>query len=313
MSMVLYMNILWFVLAAIMILSPVGLGSARVWSAAPALMASYTILCIWLIRANNSPGYKFKRTPLDVPIFLLITIAAVSSFFSINRHDSFCALAILAAYVGIYYMIVNEFDHKMVMRVILAVVFAGTVISLYGLMQYMGVLGHSWWDPAEFVAATFVNHNHFAGYLELVISAVFGLLLSEETKKYKLPLAAALVFLLTAFILTQSRGGWMSLLIASVFMMIFAIRRKKTDKNGIFALILVILLISAICFFGKDIISQRMETMLSPLEKQEVSAITRIKIWNGTLDMIKSNPILGSGINTFISGFTAHRDRKSVV
>jgi hypothetical protein len=45
----------------------------------------------------------------------------------------------------------------------------GSFLSAFGILQYLDLFGHSWWIPQEFLSATFVNHNHFAGLLELII------------------------------------------------------------------------------------------------------------------------------------------------
>lgn len=196
--MKLYKSLLFTGVAAILVFSPIARGAVRMWSITPVLLVAYAMIFLWLIkmvnakRVNNGLGtVPFNKesdavgqslsVPLNVPILLFAMLAAVSFAFSIYKHDSFYALLKLFTYIGLYYLVVNEFDHKMRKRLIQLVIWIGAGLSAYGLLQYFGVFGHSWWVPKRFLAATYVNHNHFAGYLELVIPVALAIISGAKT------------------------------------------------------------------------------------------------------------------------------------
>ncbi|MDP3789791.1 MAG: O-antigen ligase family protein, partial [Candidatus Omnitrophota bacterium] len=186
-------------------------------------------------------------------------------------------------------------------------IFVGTSLSLYGLLQYFGIFSHSWWVPQEFLSATYVNHNNFAGYLELIIPLAISVFMYEKTTlKTKLPLVIALVIMAAAFILTQSRGAWMSLS-ASLFVMAIIIGRDSPRRaKTIIVILLAALLILSFIYFSKELISQRLETVTTAAS-EEASFMTRIAIWKGAIRMIMDHPVVGTGIGTFASAFTAYR------
>ena len=161
-----YKNILLSGVAAILTFSVIARGAVRLWSGAVVLLASFTLIFLWLMRINNRSDNEkksFFATALVKPIIILAVTAVVSLFFSICKHDSIYALLWLLGYAGIYYLIANEFDHKMVKGLLHIAVTIGAGISLYGLMQYFGIFPHRWWMSEDLVSATYVNHNHFAG------------------------------------------------------------------------------------------------------------------------------------------------------
>lgn len=303
-----YKKSLWILLAALLVFSPIARGTVRIWSMTLLLLIELSLVFVWLWKANNSEKYTFRKTALSVPIMIFAVLALISFIFSIYRHDSFYALLRLFGYIGIYYLVVNEFDHKMRQRLEILVICAGTGISLYGLLQYFGLFNHDWWEPQKFLAATYVNHNHFAGYLELVIPLTVGMLLGTWNKKQasELILIPALAVMLAAFILSQSRGAWFSLAMSFLIMIIIFARQKRLNVQVVFTIFMILLLVFSFLYFGRDIIYSRIDS-ISIMKGEESSANTRLKIWQGTVEMIRANPLTGVGIGDFIWGFPRFR------
>lgn len=302
---------LWSGVAAILVFSPIAGGGTKIWSVTPVLLTAYAVIFLWIWHANNTDGYKFARSRPDPAIALFAVLAAVSFVFSVYKHASLYALLRLFSYIGIYYLVLNESDHAVRRRLVGLVIGVGGAISAYGVLQYFGLSGHPWWNPAEFLAATFVNHNHFSGYLELVIPvaamSLFGSLrrADEEKLAYKLYLASALAVMTAAFILAQSRGAWLSL--CAAFFVVGAVMILKGARK-IKALVISALLAGmmvTLIYFGREIVSERMETMSDLGE--EGSSVTRLMIWQGTVGMIRHDPLIGTGIGTYEYAFSPHR------
>lgn len=313
----LYKNILWFGMAAVIVFSPIGKGAARVWSITPILLVSYALIFMWLWRMNNRDMTRMKGTAIDIPIFFFAAGAITSTFFSIYKHDSFYELIKLFCCIGIYYLIVNEFDKEMIKRVLYLVVAVGTALSIYGILQYLNILGHSWWDPREFIAATFVNHNHFSGYLELAIPAAVAFIIKpaghnpravvEKSMMAKLFIISGLVIMLAAFILAQSRGAWISLSVSLLTMVFIVLRKRNNSMRSVIFLALLAVGVISLAYFGKDIISERIGDSAASNGIEDASFATRLLIWQGSIDMIRHNFIFGTGIGTFALGFSKYR------
>jgi len=308
-----YNRIIWAGLAVILVVSPAGVGTIRAWSGLLVLPIAVLVF-LWLYRLNNNSqptiqGPRFQKTALDKPIGLFALLAAVSLVFSINRHDSFYALLRLLGYAGVYYVVVNNYSRGMRRRLIGVVICTGTVVSIYGLLQYFGFLSHPWWRHKYFLSATFLNHNHFAGYLELIIPVTCAILIGRKNRKL-LPRAAAagaLIVMIAAFIFAQSRGAWFCLLTALVLMNAILVKRKALPRRSMFILIILVALIFSYAYIKDDSVSKRMYTFAEIGRGEEASFNTRVKIWRGTISMIRENPLTGTGINTFVKAFPRHK------
>ncbi len=313
----LYKNILWFAMAAVLIFSPIARGAVRPWSITPVLLISYFLIFLWFWKLNNQTRTQSLRpTPIDMPIIIFALLAFNSFAFSIYKHDSLYTLIKLFSYIGIYYLIVNEFDHTIRKRIIGVALWLGAGLSLYGLLQYFGLFGHSWWAPKEFLAATYVNHNHFAGYLELVLPALAGTLFNRKLMAkgqrlghitYNVGLVIGLIVMVVAFVLTQSRGAWFSLSASSLFLAAVFIKKKAFTAKNIFILFLLFIIVFSFVYFTRETIYQRVESLSGRGGAEEISAQTRLMIWRGSMTMIMDRPFVGTGIGTFIWGFPRFR------
>ena len=303
----LYKQIFWFGMAFIIAFSPLWKGGARIWPLTIIAITSYALIFLWLWRVNNTQQYKIKRTAIDIPILVFAVLAIISALFSVYKYESVYALLKSFCYVGIYYLIANEFDRDAVKRILYIVIGMGTALSVYGLLQYLNLLDHSWWDPKDFIAATFVNHNHFSGYLELAIpvTVILAMKRSSSTAR-KLFALSALIIMTMVFILAQSRGAWMSLTVSFLVMAYIFTKRRGGGAKKVIILVLVVIAVVSLAYFGKDVIFERIAGSISA-EATGDSFATRVKIWQGAIDMIKHNTLTGTGIGTFVWGFPRYR------
>lgn len=307
-----YKRFIFFGTAAIMIFTPIARGAVSLWAMTPVFLLIYFLLfvCFWRSAGDVSSVSVFKVTLLDGVIFSFVGLAAVSVIFSIYKHDSLYAFLRLLAYVGLYYLIVFNFDANMKRRLLGLVILLGAGLSFYGILQYIGILGHSWWHPAEFLAASYVNHNHFAGYLELVIPLAVGMLAARARGSFYLfiGLTLALCLMFLAFVFAQSRGAWMSLVVSLFVMNIVFVKRGAGKRS------LVVFILIATLFLGFFYIRSgeffpargKATVMATPLES-EPSLQSRLQMWRSSLRMAGERPLTGVGIGDFDRGFYRFR------
>ena len=213
-----YKSIIWFGLVAVMIFAPLARGTVKIWAIVPVQIVIFSLVFFWLLRKNNKTQIQKadcadnqRKTALDMLIWLFVVLAGVSCIFSIYKYESVIAILRLLSIAGVFYLVRDTFDKNMVNRFVILIISIGSVLSLFGLGQYFLGLNHSWWIPNEFIASTYVNHNHFSGYLELVIPLMIGLLLAyhswsiQEGYKnlFRILLISVLVLIILAFVFAQ--------------------------------------------------------------------------------------------------------------
>jgi O-antigen ligase len=207
-------------------------------------------------------------------------------------------------YVGVYYLIVYNFDALMKKRLLVLVLCIGAGLSLYGLLQYVGILGHSWWIPPEFPAASYINHNHFSGYLELVIPVTLGILMQQKRGSFYScwGLILALSIMCVAFIFAQSRGGWVSLGVSFLIINIIFIKKGILKKNSIFIFLFITVLLLGFLFMRGSVDTSRIT------QPDKVLTLNgRLDIWQGAVQMTRERPFLGVGIGDFNKRFYRYR------
>lgn len=301
-------RILWCGVVLLAVATPVLGGSVKMRFFAPVLLVINFFVLLWLCRLNHGKAGSVRATPLDKPIFLFAALAAVSFFSSIYKQESFYALLGLLSFVGLYYLVVNNFDAIMARRAMFSFASAAGLLSGYGLLQYINILPHPAWVPQTFLASTYVNHNHFSGYLELVIPVTMALLLSAEngSSLKKLVLAGALAVMFAAFVFAQSRGAWLSLMTALFVMGISLLKRKNLKRAAWYVLFLPFSFALFLGFLNKMGASGT-PSAGGAFERTEASSKARMLIWRGTVEMIRERPWRGIGLGTFEWGFSRFR------
>lgn len=284
-------------LIAILIFSPIAYGTVEVWSISVVHFITLIMFTLWLLRMNLEGKFRFIRTPLDYPILAFLALAIISTIFSIYRHDSILELYQIINYVAIYYLVINHVNtREKIMRITFVIIAMGTLLSIIGLIQYLkGLTGHGW-HP---LSATYVNKNHFAGYLELVIPLSVGMLFIIVDKGKKMITGYCATIMVVALILTMSRGGWAGFVGSLLVMGILLGRRQSHSKKGWVLLSSVVIVIALVlAAIGTNPLIERFST---------AGYDSRMCVYRATLEIIKDYPFIGTGIGTLVTAFPQYR------
>ncbi len=206
-------------------------------------------------------------------------------------------------------------------KIVFAIIIFGSIMAFIGILQFLtGTTSIYGIRPSNqtLAFASFANRNHFAALLEMIIGLTLSLLYGESTKKDKrLLLIIAIVLLGIGIVLTGSRGGLLSLLGVVGFVTLFNLTNKQAkpfsdedlepkSKNKFlligasFALILI--LFGSVLFLGADSFLMRSTGLAS---QADVST-GRSHFWQVALQVIRDNPIIGTGLDTFGTAFTKY-------
>ena len=160
----------------------------------------------------------------------------------------------LLTYTALYFMIVNTVrDRKRIKILIYVLIIMELFQVLYGVAQTYSSSQKIWWWTNDYgrgwVTGTYINRNHLAGFLEMVIPLCMGFMIAnlkrrkpkviknwvssgEERSKIILLFSMGLPLGL-GFLLTGSRGGIISFGIC-MFFMALVVYLTKTIKLGLF-------------------------------------------------------------------------------
>ncbi|MFB6344670.1 MAG: O-antigen ligase family protein [bacterium] len=275
-----------------------------------AQLIAFGLMALWFIDSIERGQFKLPESALNIPIvayflWLVITIVTRSQFvyFSLEetgRH--------LAAFIFFFLVLkcIRDFTR---LKWLLWVLFAVCLLSTgYGYMQYYG-LGMIDWGR-EVLVSTFGNKNFFTGFLVLTTPVLFGYALSTS----KLPIRIILVGLglaqLNAIILTETRTGFLALLVSAVVFFVLGLRflvwpRISRKRLFLLASVLGILLgILGLYFMA----TQNLRTRLgNAVDLQQGTGRVRWIMWTGSSRAAIDYPVTGHGHGVFQLVFPNYR------
>lgn len=254
-----------------------------------------TIPLFWLVR-RTAQGAWSVRTPLDVPLGLLLTLGlvgvAVSNDFATSAH----VYGEWIAGMGLYYGIVNSVTGarlKIVVWVLLGLAFGMGVVGLLGLNFTAKFLPAAIYALLPKLNLESLNPRGFApnivaGALAPVVplAAVWAL---TRRGWLRVGLAIGALFLLGVVILTQSRGALLGLVGAFGILSVWRVPRLVWAVP-----IVVVAAVAAIFYFGPRPLA---EFIL--VSDSTGSAGGRLELWDRALRMFQDFPFTGIGLGTF--------------
>ncbi len=231
-------------------------------------------------------------------------------------------LVLLACVIAFILSVLTATERSRKLILIRWLVGLGAAEAFYGLTQYLTNSQAILWYPKKYdlfeATGTYVNRNHFAGLLEMVLPFAVCLTFYEAEKMgshrrrsrrpqglgknfpaLALWLGVAIV-LMAALVLSRSRMGLLSAASSLVIVIgLMAMTRKGAPLAA--AVVFLILSCSFAAWIGVRPAFMRFEGVGQEFSGPE----SRLSIWPGAVELIRAHPLLGTGLGTFPIAYTA--------
>ncbi|HWN98582.1 MAG TPA: hypothetical protein VNS63_04865, partial [Blastocatellia bacterium] len=224
-------------------------GAVESWSLALYELLITLLVLLWAFKSIVDGRVNIKLPKLALPVAALLAIGLAQSL-SVGGPDSpvrslsMDVEATRAAVTVLFFLLVsfliaaNFFEDRERLRTLLSfLVVYGLVLAVFSLIQYLTWDGRFYWlRPTKQYAVfgPFVNRNHYAGYMAMLIPVPVGLILNRGVRKEAWLLfgfAAAIMGL--TVVVSLSRGGMVSVLAGLIFVAIMSGRRDSVrDRSG---------------------------------------------------------------------------------
>ena len=290
---------------AILLFSPLARGSVHPWQQTVIQIGVLVMLSLLLMQAIQQKEPLLTSTSLDKPILALLLLCSLSFFFSVSRSDSVEAIALLLSYIIIFYATVYFCRTRRNQRQLVYVIcIIASLPVLIGFFKSMDLVPFALWNYDDlhyhktFLTGVYGNYNHLAGYLEMVIPLMLTLFIIRTRRGWwKAALICWVLIFVICHILTLSRGGWISLGGALLFMTLILLGHKKFKSKKL--LIALFTTASILVFFVLSG-SSLFDRVMTLAEEEVVLGVNgRVLIWKGTLELIKEYTFVGAGPGTF--------------
>ena len=248
-------------------------------------------------------------SPLNKPIsfFILACVLSVSNsaFWEQSWHNF---LTKTLEWFIVYFLVVEVFRERKHVYIALAV-FGVTAFStaLDSLVQFYVThkdifLGHTI-VAGQRATAGFKTSNGLGGYLALAVPVSFSFVFMKWKKEYYRAAAFAVSsFLIWSLAVTFSRGAWLGILGAILFVFLTHIFHRGKREFYLCGCVLFAVIFLCVIFFMVLSGSWGVESVI-----RHETAQWRMSIWRDGLRMIGDRPLFGHGINTFMQVFDAYR------
>ena len=237
---------------------------------------------------------------------------------SVNPYETLSSLKLLISCFFSFILTAILFNKKERLKVAIYFLLAlSFILSFFGVVQYFSWNGKLFWFKPITVGAPFgpfVNHNHFASFINLTILPLLSLLLYQFRRgiRYNLLERRETLFLIfslsltiCALLLSGSRGGIVSFL-AGISFMIFILWKEGEYKKKAFILSLTLSIVSLLLVLVEsESVFNTLSTLYSVSD--DPSLLYRLKGWKASLDIIMDYPFLGTGLGTYRDIFLLYR------
>lgn len=271
-------------------------------------------LIAWVSKGIAEKKLLIRRTPLDIPLLLVVVTLLISSIISKNRHLSFWGdytilsntFISFAFYILFYFLVLNNVGSlKRTTRLLIALVASAIVSVLYFIVQGAGLL--PWKNlPIPRWTTTSDLPTHFGYFLVVVLVAVLSLVMTKRRSFWNKSNIFGLVSAIIIFagvVMLGFKSVWLIMAIAIFLLLVFALSRIEevcapwmSISFGIMVVAILFVLLGTPKFLTMNLPT---EVALSP----GVSW----KITTGALSENLKNFLFGSGPSTFMYDFSAYR------
>ena len=343
-------------LAALLVWAPLASGAYRGWPLAAAFLLVGVVAVAWLVAAFADRQLQWRRTPLDRPLALVLVLVVIQivlgnralvawalgparvvtevtadfpapflTIGSVTPRQTLTSALVFVGYAVVYLLVVQTVRTRrqlgLFVRLLLTV---GGVMAFLGLLDYL--TGETWllaWRDHPFtgrLSGTFVNPDHFAAWLTMLIMLGLGWLvartssrrrapslltrltvreLREQAVRRYLPMIGVIV-MGVALVFTLSRGALVGLVagMLSLIGLLSASGRARRSLVVTAALLIAVVAYGGWIGFGP---------VVARLAQTPAGSLDRLTQYTASLPLLREFPILGVGLGAYRDIYFRHQ------
>ena len=299
-------SILLYGTFGLLMFGPLAFGGVEPWAIFMVEVGSVILTMLWLAKQWMDGEINIIWNPLFIPMGAFGGLILVQLIFhaSAYTHDTVAQLMLYCAYAMLAFLATQSLIRASQARKI-AVLLAlfGIAIAAFALLQGLTPNGKLYWvrQPrlGGWIYGPYVNHNHYAGLMELLIPIPLVLALSRFAEdKGRIAAGIAAAMMVGTIFLSGSRGGMLAIMAELMIFATLLFRRKKRVQVAIGAAAFIVMVVGLVAWLGGKELTTRVSS-ISTEARSEISGGVRLSIDRDAVQMFRKKPILGWGLGTF--------------
>lgn len=334
-------KIISVVLIVTLVTTALAHGTVEPWS-----IALFELIVLILMFLAGAKFFFDKKIELAVPaaalpLLALLALGVIQSIaltgndgrlnsLSIDVEATRQTVTVLFFVTVVFLLVANSFSSRERLHSLVNfLVIYGLVLSVFALIQHFTWDGRFYWMRPNTQSTSpfgpFVNHNHFAGYVEMLIPLSLALAIIKgaraEARMFYLFAAGVMC---VAVLASLSRGGMISVAVSATVVAIWAWSREASGKsrtrrsssrlfvfarNAALAVIILACAGLSLLWVGPDRLADRISRsgVSGDAQESETFYESRGWIWEDTLRMIQANPLFGIGLGAYETAYPVYR------
>lgn len=294
----------------------------------PLIALFYAVIALaavlWSVDALLSGNLRIDRTSLQIPLAATVLyglvqvlpfgvyeaggVTEIPRTISLAPYWTKLAVAQFAALLLFFSLLLSlTTSVKRISRIVVLVTGFGFAFAFFSILQSVlsperiyGIYEVKFAVPF----GSFVNRHTFAAFMEMSICLPLGLVFAGAIEKDKKLLYLTAIGLMgVALLLSGSRGGLVSIIAATVFLVFMTVDSKGTRgilvKVSMAVLLIGVFIAGAVLIGGESSLTRIAETAVA----RDIST-SRFQIWSATLEVIRQNFPFGAGFGAFSYAYT---------
>jgi len=307
-----FRRICFFGILVLQMFAVLAFGAVEYWSIGIIHLVALLLFAVWVGSVLVGGTLRLRRNPLFLPMLGFIGLVGVQY---LTRRSVYIpatrdALLLLISDFLLFFVLVNTVDTPGQKRPLaFALVAFGVAVASFALAQdFSETKKLFWWREPSYggwIYGPYVNHNHYAGFINMLALFPVALVLGRMVRRDK----SFLMFSLTAImfaslVFSASRGGMVSFAAEIVVLGVVFLKRRQARQLLVVGAVAVLL---ATLAGGVGMVVLRTRFGMRPERLIE----GRVMVWKESMQGIREHFWSGTGLGTFWLAYPQYRSTPS--
>ncbi len=306
-------RLLVYGVCALLMFGPLAFGATELWSRTLLQVGAALLLLAWVGKQAVAGRIKLRPNPLFFPILFFAGLVTVQLLFGATayRYATYAEALRLLACAMVFFVVNHCFrtENDLGIFAIGFSVFGFAVAGFAIVHGFTDEAGRLYWIrvPRDlgWTYGPYVNHNHYAGLMEMLVPIPLVLAVrGEVTGGKRVIVALAAAVMAASIFLSGSRGGMVAFAAQAVFLALYLWRKRRGRMVALAMVVTLAVFAALVAGLGGSALLDRLGTF-SATEKY--SGGFRADIVRDSWTMWRERPLLGWGLGTFPDAYPRFR------
>jgi hypothetical protein len=329
-------------LIASLLAAPLAFGAVQEWAWGAMAVVAFLLLFLWSIAGARQGSLKILWSPLYLPagLFFLLGMIQIAGRLTMDPIATRESLLKLATDLILFFLAGQLFSAPASVRAPLSVcgtrgdriwrvsegsdilpasslrwtiVVYAFLLALFAIFQFFSSQGLIYWmvQSPGWTFGPYVNHNHYAGLMEMLIPLSVASALPALRKQSSAAVVGCVILIpVASLLLSGSRGGFISLLVEVLLAAVLVFWCGPRHARRLTALVGGATLVAAALLFfwmAPRHVAERLAKMGDGTHPPEVELRNRLVAARDSLGILRDHPWLGTGLGSFETAFPRYQ------